>query len=568
MNKYGVQERPSEKVFFDLMEKALSAYSNEHILHYFNRVKEVGLKEHGFPRLTANIGILIARGRRRDLMGIFLEMMDFCCKTIPTKKAANDFSVREIISCLREIEESGVVSKERTDLWRNELAKIVPETCYSKLAKKHDGTERNWALFSAVSEFFRQDAGLCDSADLIDLQLIQQMQWLDENGMYRDEDLSRYNPMVYDMVPRGLFSLLLDQGYRGKYYEAIDENLKKAGLCMLKMQSPDGELPFGGRSNQFLHNEVWMIAIFEFEAKRYAREGNPQLAASFKAAAERSMNVVKTWLLKQPILHIKNRFPTESFYGCEKYAYFDKYMITVASFLYVSYLIFDDTIPFDSCRDCAPVTFVTSDAFHKLFLKSGGYGLEFDWDADPHYDANGLGRIHREDAPGAIGLSCPCPAHPSYQIDIEEPFACSACGAVLDNGIWQFGAQEACKLEVLNHGTDSERAFASLRCRFPNQAILEETYVVEETGVSVTVRGEGTVGYVLPAFFFDGEKNTVISVGEQALTVAYEGWICRYTVHGKILDLHRTAANRNGHYRVFLATAEKELCVKIEIERE
>ena len=42
-----------------LMEKSLSAYTDAHILRYFNEVKTNGLTEHGFPRLTANIGILI-----------------------------------------------------------------------------------------------------------------------------------------------------------------------------------------------------------------------------------------------------------------------------------------------------------------------------------------------------------------------------------------------------------------------------------------------------------------------------------------------------------------------------
>ena len=54
-----------ERKIIDLMEKALSAYTDEHIQRYFNDVKENGLTEHGFPRLTANIGILIAHGRRK-----------------------------------------------------------------------------------------------------------------------------------------------------------------------------------------------------------------------------------------------------------------------------------------------------------------------------------------------------------------------------------------------------------------------------------------------------------------------------------------------------------------------
>ena len=85
--------------YIELMEKALSAYSDEHILRYFNDVKEKGLTEHGFPRLTANIGILIAHGRRKDLSPLFVEMMDVCCNMFlrPYVKAANEFSIREIV---------------------------------------------------------------------------------------------------------------------------------------------------------------------------------------------------------------------------------------------------------------------------------------------------------------------------------------------------------------------------------------------------------------------------------------------------------------------------------------
>ena len=105
--------------YIDLMEKILSAYSNEHIDRYFNDVKTDGLKEHGFPRLTANIGILIAHGRRTDLMSRFIEMMDFCCQQIPKVKAANDFSVKEIVFCLQELEKSKAVPPEKLKEWKN-----------------------------------------------------------------------------------------------------------------------------------------------------------------------------------------------------------------------------------------------------------------------------------------------------------------------------------------------------------------------------------------------------------------------------------------------------------------
>ena len=54
--------------YLSMMEMSLSAYSDAHIRDYFKRVKREGLTEHGFPRLAAVIGILIAHGKRCDLL--------------------------------------------------------------------------------------------------------------------------------------------------------------------------------------------------------------------------------------------------------------------------------------------------------------------------------------------------------------------------------------------------------------------------------------------------------------------------------------------------------------------
>jgi hypothetical protein len=329
--------------YLRLMEKALSAYTDEHILRYFNNVKKDGLTEHGFPRLTVNIGILLSYGKRRDLLPIFLEMMEFCCKAIPTKKAANDFSVREIICCIWELEKSNAVPKEDLLRWKEYMSAIEPEKCYDQFAKSPMDKVKNWALFTAVSEFFRCKAGLCknpkETLAFVELQIEQQLQWFDENGMYKDADGAVFQPMAYDFVPRVLFCGLLYVGYRGTFYEEIDGILKKANMLTLKMQSTTGELPFGGRSNQFLHNEAWVASIFEYESARYQRAGDLPLAGKFKAAAEQALKSAERWFSKTPITHVKNRFPIPSKFGCEEYAYFDKYMITAASFLYMASLL-------------------------------------------------------------------------------------------------------------------------------------------------------------------------------------------------------------------------------------
>ena len=550
--------------YIDLMEKALSAYSLAHIERYFNDVKRDGLTEHGFPRLTANIGILMAHGRRRDLMSLFLEMMDFCCTQIPRVKAANDFSVREILNCIEAVEKAEIVDAARVDAWKREIASIRPYECYTRIAKAPDEVLFNWALFTAVSEYRRNVAGLADTVEIVDIQLATQLKRLDENGMYRDGH--NHAPVVYDHVPRGLFAILLRLGYRGKYREQIDSVIKNAALLSLKMQSATGELPFGGRSNQFLHNEPWMAMIFEYEAGRYAREGDLALADRFKAAANRAVDVAEHWLSKTPIYHIKNRYPTESKHGCEKYAYFEKYMITAASFLHEACLTCDDRIATTEFDVTTPVAWQTSEHFHAVYLRAGGYSAQLDVAADPHYDASGLGRVHRADAPSTICMSVPCPGgEPNYTVESATPRALSLCAGVKEGDAWRFatGTDTAYEITALSQGkTDAK---AELLCRFEGGKTVKSAVTVSKNGVLVEVCGDGEIAFSLPAFDFDGEAHTETSAKEYTLEIRYEGWVCRYETDARIVDLGFTAENRNGRYRAFAATGKGALSVRITI---
>ena len=122
--------------YIDLMEKTLGAYTREHVERYFADVRRDGLTEHGFPRLTASIGILIAKGRRRELLSLFVEMMDFCCESFSRNvKAANDFSVKEIIFCIKELIAAEAVERSRIDLWLSDIAKLDKTLGYNVYAK-------------------------------------------------------------------------------------------------------------------------------------------------------------------------------------------------------------------------------------------------------------------------------------------------------------------------------------------------------------------------------------------------------------------------------------------------
>ena len=550
--------------YIDLIAKTLTAYSTADIENYCHKVDTGGLKEHGFPRLTANIGILIAHGKRLDLKPLFVRMMDICCREIPIrKKAGNEFSIKEIVFCLMELEKQRTFPPVQLEKWKSALKKVTVANCYRVYAVSPTAKVNNWAAFAMVSEWMRYFIGAADKdMDFIETQAASQWQFVDVNGMYRDPN----EPLVYDFVTRGLFAQLFYFGYRGKYFARWDKALASAGKVSLLMLSAAGEMPFGGRSNQFLHNEATAAMVMEYEARRAMAAGDKATAAKFRGAAKALVDNVELCLALDPISHVKNRFPRDSRYGCETYAYFDKYMITAASALYVAYLFSDDTIPATEMDLQSGMSWQSSDHFHKLFLRAGNYSAQNDYRADYKYDASGMGRLQFKGAPAAICLSVPGTHTPHYKIFMDKPVPFALTPMLYDGKVWLSGAAPEAVHSIVSHSAGKESAAAVINCSWGGKKKVKTTYLLDANGLTVKVSGSGKIGYMLPAFSFDGKVKPEISQQHHTLTIKYQGYECVYTVTGgTIADTGDTGGNRNGHYRIFRAEGNDDLTVNIRI---
>ena len=575
-----------KSIYIDMMDKIVGAYSTEDILNYIAEVEEYSIREHGFPRLTANIGILLAHGRRTELRDTFVRMMDLCCREIPIVRerykevsddpadrakypeVGNNFSVREIICCLLLLEEKHIFPKEKTEYWRSLLKTINPETCYSVIARDPAVKVDNWAAFGAASEQARKFAGIGEESDFIDIQIASQMLSFDENGMYRDP----HEPMIYDITTRLQLLIALYFGYDGPYREQMEEMTARGALHMLKMQSVTGEVPFGGRSSQFLHNEATLAAVCEYEACRYHKKGDKKLAGQFKAAAKLATESVLSYLDAQELYHVKNRFPRNSYYGCETYAHFKKYMITTASFIYLAYLFADDTIQPVACpAEEGSHIFQTTPYFHKTVCKFGDFFVEYETDANFEYDANGLGRIHKKGCPSALCLSLPFPSMPNYGLDIENPSLMSICCGIYDGESFILSAEKGTEYELLNNTVTGMEAQLKWHVTLPNGTKVLETCTVTKEGVCLSferigeVSGDDTIYAMLPAFEYDGEEKSRITMDEGVVRVACQGHACAYITEGEVQDSGKVYANRNGHYRLFAARNTKKVEVKVMI---
>lgn len=553
--------------YIDLIELVFNAYTDEHIHRYTKDVKERGIWEHGYPRLTANLGILIAHGKKLNLKDTFIEMMDICCSGMYTARfiyecnTGHDFSIKEIVLCLLELEKNNVFDKQTTDKWRQALSEINPFKAYNVVATLPLHPMGNWPAFSAFSEQMRTYANISDEAEFIDNQIATLLFSFDENGMFRDPD----EPMVYDFVTRLQIAGILYFGYNGKHKNELNSHMEKAAEPTLLMQSVNGEIPYGGRSNQFLHNETFYAALCEYYAQEYKKRGNISKAMEFKYAAKRAMDYVIPWFEDEHKTHIKNYYPIDSNYGCEVYAYYDKYMITAASWIYMAYVFADDTIPLPENCGNENYIYCTSEPFHKVFCKFGDYFTETDTKADMHYDASGIGRIHKKGVPSALCLTTPFPEHSTYCLDIENSSPLSICGGIVtpDGPLYAYDTDTKYTL------TDSEITKDCVRttflCTLKNGESFIKTSTVSKDGVEIVIEGNGNLEILFPVFEFDGSTKTKINSSPTSVTVQYKGSECRFTTDNTVTDRNEIYANRNGHYKKFAITGKDRITLKIEL---
>jgi hypothetical protein len=225
----------------------------------------------------------------------------------------------------------------------------------------------------------------------------------------------------------------------------------------------------------------------------------------------------------------------------------------------------DDTIV-PAEVDENPVVWSTSKHFHKTFVKAGGYSLEFDINADPHYDSNGLGRIHKKDAPSSLCLSVPFTKHPDYGLNgMENKCGFSICPAVKkENGEWIFASEEDVSYQLAESKTGEKDCLVAFDCTFANGKKARFACSVDENGVTLQAQAEEETGICLPIFSFDGEAYTKITEKEGKIFVEYDGWTCEYETDC-LQNLHEDFANRNGIYKGYIASGAQRSQVKIKI---
>lgn len=198
----------------------------------------------------------------------------------------------------------------------------------------YEYTGQNWELTAAAGEFDRLNRGWDVDTSLnwtfwesrIDNLIVHG--FFSAEGIFLDnvEAAGTPSPMAYDAFGSSYPAVLLAEGYNstGMYKDYLAEIQTRGVWTRAAYQSPLGEQPVGGRSNQHQFAESNLCAVAELYASKAAAAGDVQSACQLKRAAALYHRSVRRWLRSDGALQItKNWFLNFSErFGYMGYSYF------------------------------------------------------------------------------------------------------------------------------------------------------------------------------------------------------------------------------------------------------
>lgn len=505
------------------------------------------------------LSFLISNNRKVEYTDYLEKLMDTLCTQLYKMRDITlvDFSVKEVMLAYKLISD---LFPEKRSLWLSNLKKIQPYDNYVYTLRQIEKDKlHNINIYNMVGEFLRESEGLTDTEEYFDVHWPMQLERFDNNGMYMDPGC----PMLYDITTRCQIQLMLGFGYKGKFQKELSQHLENAGYCTLFMQSSAYELPYGGRSSQYLFNEALIAANCEFEAKRHKDVGNLKLAGMYKRSAHLATKSIQRWLNDgNETKHIKNFYSIESKYGTENYGYYNKYMITLGCFIYIAYLFADDEIEEFACpAELGGYVVETSDTFHKIFANINDNFIEIDTKADFHYDATGMGRYHKTGFPTELALSIPFTNRPNYNLSKHlKTKNISICTG------WEDEYGNINYLSDLNVGLEHElkviKIDDSMLCFevmyfgecFNDIKGVKESYKIDKEGIKITAEiinpCTKNIFFQVPLFHYNGQSKSMISSNDCSAKISSIGCEYEVTTNGH-LDIDYTLyGNRNGEYYV------------------
>lgn len=506
-------------------------YQNEHgaIIDPYEKAE----RQYATPAFALAAALLAREANREDLREPATSALTLAIDALARRTTANnhpDFYIPLVIHARRIL--APRADRRVADAWTRQLQSLVPEETYRDV----EGGG-NWNIVNLAGECLRRKDGLvaperdAAQAAYVERCLERQAARFTRFGMYEDPNA----PLAYDAFPRlWLDDILADDAYHGAHRSVVEEFLVNGGLSTLLLLSPSGEWACGGRSAHHQWNEAEVAVICEVNARRWQAGGRPDIAGAFKRAAHLALGSIRRWQRPSGELWIvKNRADPRERHGYEGYSFHSQYNLLAVAMLAIAYLRADETIAeTPTPAETGGYVFDVRDTFHKICASAGGTYVLLDTAADPHYNATGLLRVHKQDVPFSP-YSDNAAGHRNYGPPGNPERRAMSPGIRWKEslgGPWRsladfhpprfetrYGPSLVTKTDLRVHRSEADRAVFTVAYHTSGEGSLriEEEYTIHRSGVEVVVRLEGAparTAVLFPLLVSDANADTNVTV--------------------------------------------------------
>jgi len=375
-----------------------------------------------------------------------------------------------------------------------------------------------------------------------------------KNGMYNDPGA----PMAYDMITKQQILFAIMKGADGENKEEALKLCERGAVSSLFMQSVTGQMPFGGRTNQFLCVEVILAHFFEMMSSLKSKKFENPEACVFKRAAHNAVKSIEPWLNMKPFRHIRQGFSPDLGHGIDSGGVYTVYGLLASSMLGTAYfesLGNENTSCCETPADAGGSVFTTGCDFHKVFATCGGYHIEIDTCADIEKDATGFGRFHKIGIMPETALSGSCASEPTYSYALNEiePYACAIGPAWLDtnNETVSLAGYDCDKIKsrINVMREDCNGVTFSITYDLCGEQI-EETYQLSAEGLLYNIKSDlPGIHITVPLISTDGAAKGVSKITEEGIITKYRGAVYKVICEQPEIT-GEFCANRNAIYKI------------------
>lgn len=179
-------------------------------------------------------------------------------------------------------------------------------TPLAEVMRDSTGRINNWRTYAMKGEWLRAKAGLVSPASaraFIEQAWTRQTQRerivSDKWNLYQDWSSDPQSHAV-EAVGRGNLTALVVAGYDGPSADEMRRAIRRGTQTALLLQSPDGQCPPNGRTDNHVFNDVLYGLGFEMMAEAAWRQGDRHLAGQYRHAALLSFHSIDRWRRRDP----------------------------------------------------------------------------------------------------------------------------------------------------------------------------------------------------------------------------------------------------------------------------